>query len=210
MSNTMSDSFILDALAQELQCGICRELLEDPRSPCSWGHSFCKKCLVDVVEQDIRDDRPLLCPLCRASFTPAIIDKPIVVDKGSNERTSRILEKLRLRAVKLPKRDIGIQTEPMPSRSAGQQTDVAIVRDQGQQTNVSIARAVGQHQRRRVRLTLCPVYTVESQATKLGRRPRKEDIFSLEIPLTELPRVFVDVGMLLGLSDEIRGLRHEG
>jgi hypothetical protein len=39
----MNDSSILDAIADELQCGICLDLLEDPRPTCEWGHTFCKK-----------------------------------------------------------------------------------------------------------------------------------------------------------------------
>ena len=49
-----------------LECSICLETFDDPRTlPCL--HSFCKKCLENFVDGK-RDDE-LNCPVCRGKFT---------------------------------------------------------------------------------------------------------------------------------------------
>ena len=49
-----------------LECSICLETFEDPRTlPCL--HSFCKNCLENFVEGKRNDE--LNCPVCRCNFT---------------------------------------------------------------------------------------------------------------------------------------------
>jgi hypothetical protein len=49
-----------------LECSICLETFEDPRTlPCL--HSFCKKCLENFVDGKHEDE--LNCPVCRGKFT---------------------------------------------------------------------------------------------------------------------------------------------
>ena len=53
-------------LKRLLECSICLETFDDPRTlPCL--HSFCKKCLENFVDGK-RDDE-LNCPVCRGKFT---------------------------------------------------------------------------------------------------------------------------------------------
>ena len=45
----------------ELQCGICLDLFQDPRSlPCL--HTFCVEC----IQRTLNDKHSLKCPVCRA------------------------------------------------------------------------------------------------------------------------------------------------
>ena len=45
----------------ELKCGICLELFQDPRSlPCL--HTFCREC----IQRSLNENHSLKCPLCRA------------------------------------------------------------------------------------------------------------------------------------------------
>ena len=47
----------------ELKCGICLELFQDPRSlPCL--HTFCREC----IQRTMGDNRSLKCPVCRAKI----------------------------------------------------------------------------------------------------------------------------------------------
>ena len=49
-----------------LECSICLETFDDPRTlPCL--HSFCKQCLENFVDGKHEDD--LNCPVCRYKFT---------------------------------------------------------------------------------------------------------------------------------------------
>ena len=54
---TMAKSIVVD----ELKCGICLELFQDPRSlPCL--HTFCLECLQRLLNKN----HSLKCPVCRA------------------------------------------------------------------------------------------------------------------------------------------------
>ena len=49
------------SMDDELKCGICLELFQDPRSlPCL--HTFCQKCL----QRSLNENHSLKCPVCRA------------------------------------------------------------------------------------------------------------------------------------------------
>ena len=67
------DTDPINQLEENLQCTLCQERLNDPRTLPCW-HSFCKVCLEDVVKT-CRDkaprDRPIReipCPNCRTTF----------------------------------------------------------------------------------------------------------------------------------------------
>ena len=67
------DTDPINQLEENLQCTVCLERLNDPRTLPCW-HSFCKVCLEDVVKT-CRDkaprDRPIReipCPNCRTTF----------------------------------------------------------------------------------------------------------------------------------------------
>ena len=49
------------SIVDELKCGICLELFQDPRSlPCL--HTFCREC----IQRSLNENRSLKCPVCRA------------------------------------------------------------------------------------------------------------------------------------------------
>ena len=53
-------------LKRLMECSICLEIFDDPRTlPCQ--HSFCKKCLENFVDGKREDE--LNCPVCRCNFT---------------------------------------------------------------------------------------------------------------------------------------------
>jgi hypothetical protein len=114
----MSDYSILNSIIDEYQCPICFGLLEDPQSPCRWGHKFCSRvsksrvssagmcsnfmsnqstlndhtilqCLREYTTRNIMDNQILLCPVCRASFNPSIVIRPLVADQEGNIRVCR-------------------------------------------------------------------------------------------------------------------------
>ena len=41
--STMTDSAIVDSLVNEFTCIICLDLIDEPRSACRWGHTFCRE-----------------------------------------------------------------------------------------------------------------------------------------------------------------------
>ena len=50
------------SIDDELKCGICLELFQDPRSlPCL--HTFCREC----IQRSLNENHSLKCPVCRAS-----------------------------------------------------------------------------------------------------------------------------------------------
>ena len=49
-----------------LECSICLETFDDPRT-LACLHSFCKKCLENFVDGKCEDE--LNCPVCRSKFT---------------------------------------------------------------------------------------------------------------------------------------------
>jgi hypothetical protein len=49
-----------------LECSICLETFDDPRTLLCL-HSFCKKCLENFVDGKREDE--LNCPVCRCNFT---------------------------------------------------------------------------------------------------------------------------------------------
>ena len=52
---------------RNLQCPICLELLSDPKQ-LSCTHTFCKKCLSDMLEFPSKNEaNTLLCPICRGT-----------------------------------------------------------------------------------------------------------------------------------------------
>ena len=57
----IQNSAVMDVAHDELQCGICLELFQDPRSlPCL--HTFCVEC----IQRTLNDKHSLKCPVCRA------------------------------------------------------------------------------------------------------------------------------------------------
>ena len=85
----------------ELECQVCYSLMLDPLTA-SCGHTFCRKCLVRVL------DHSNLCPACRR-----IIPLPAVVQAGpSNKTLSRLInglcpDLLRLRIAAAREEDLG-------------------------------------------------------------------------------------------------------
>ena len=57
------NSAVVDVAHDELQCSICLELFQDPRSlPCL--HTFCVEC----IQRTLNDKHSLKCPKCRAEY----------------------------------------------------------------------------------------------------------------------------------------------
>ncbi|KAI0545011.1 hypothetical protein F4679DRAFT_588940 [Xylaria curta] len=129
----MNDTSIVNFLVDEFQCHICFDLLDDPRPACAWGHVFCKECLRQHSHQNRRDNRYPLCPICRDPIIYAIEGRILGCNEGLM-RTTKIVEQLRQRVVRLPPRDIGLQTDVNLTRSTGQQTHLSSTGTTGQQT----------------------------------------------------------------------------
>jgi hypothetical protein len=54
-------------LNPQLECSVCYQMFTDPRIlPC--GHTFCLKCLQDIVKAVESNSHKIPCPTCRAEF----------------------------------------------------------------------------------------------------------------------------------------------
>lgn len=70
------DALLIDLLDKALECPVCLELLDASAKVLPCQHTFCKKCLDEIVISA----NELLCPECR-----------IVVDKSVDELPTNIL-----------------------------------------------------------------------------------------------------------------------
>ena len=52
-------------LTDELQCPICMDMLQEPCSLGNCQHTFCRKCIVDVIGTDDERTGQVKCPICR-------------------------------------------------------------------------------------------------------------------------------------------------
>ncbi|KAI0968100.1 hypothetical protein F4678DRAFT_464609 [Xylaria arbuscula] len=95
----MTNSSILDSLANELSCSICFDLWMIPDQ---------------LAIGDIPSARPV-------SFTPDVINNPIVGGMEDRVKVSRVLETLRQRAPKSSYQEVRLPQNDS-TRSAGQQT----------------------------------------------------------------------------------------
>ncbi|KAI0505755.1 hypothetical protein F5B22DRAFT_661076 [Xylaria bambusicola] len=98
----MTDSVILDALVDEFTCAICLDVMDEPRTGCPWGHTFCKKVSLTTHEASLVQDEGWLTldllqcletltryPMCQSPFTREAIYCPTL---GSRENTLRDIE----------------------------------------------------------------------------------------------------------------------
>lgn len=61
-------------LAKDLQCGICLQILEQPKQ-CKNGHLFCHNCIVRTITKNP------LCPQCRCPLTEEGLSRSLYVEK---------------------------------------------------------------------------------------------------------------------------------
>ncbi|XP_028413369.1 tripartite motif-containing protein 45-like [Dendronephthya gigantea] len=78
-------------LKRLLECSICLETFDDPRT-LSCLHSFCKKCLENFVNGKPRDE--LNCPVCRTKFT---LNKDGVAGMTRNHFICNMVEMISIR-----------------------------------------------------------------------------------------------------------------
>ena len=86
-----------DSSSQDLvHCGICRKLLQDPRS-LSCLHSFCLKCLQKHLESAGDGATTLCCPLCNTEtkLPPGgVVDLGVISFVARQRKEKLMLEKL--------------------------------------------------------------------------------------------------------------------
>eukprot|EP00457_Paulinella_chromatophora_P003392 gb/GEZN01003399.1/.p1 GENE.gb/GEZN01003399.1/~~gb/GEZN01003399.1/.p1 ORF type:complete len:481 (-),score=46.08 gb/GEZN01003399.1/:562-2004(-) len=80
------DELFLDEIDEELRCGICTSVFQDPHAVCGEGHIFCLSCLRKVQSKHTRSNNST-CPMCRVPLLP----QPV-----PSRTTRSLIDKLRL------------------------------------------------------------------------------------------------------------------
>mmetsp|Transcript_25322 Transcript_25322/g.28168 ORF Transcript_25322/g.28168 Transcript_25322/m.28168 type:complete len:428 (+) Transcript_25322:94-1377(+) len=65
--------------ADDLQCGICFQILDTPRQ-CQNGHAFCYKCITQAIEQN-----GATCPHCRVNLDKTKLGRSLFLEKYLRE-----------------------------------------------------------------------------------------------------------------------------
>ena len=80
-AESVSDNLVDPTQLQDLLCGICLGLLQDPRQ-CVNGHLFCFHCVSRVLFENEKDDKESICPICRINISPSTLSRSLYVEKA--------------------------------------------------------------------------------------------------------------------------------